>query len=187
MQQTTESTKRIDIRWLLKKNILSSNCIGSIYWTYRDEEAGSVSYSNCEDRIVLNYRYRPADSLNWERVSQTIYYEKTPCNFGGERKWFSCPNCKRRCSIIYGVAKFFLCRNCYSLPYQSQLQSKVDRLISKKHEVGQEIFENYRFGDGWKKKKGMHHKTFHSKLETYNQLERAIDVHILKILKRFDP
>jgi hypothetical protein len=36
---------------------------------------------------------------------------------------------------------------------------EIDRLIKAKHKIGYRIFEGYD-GDGWRKKKGMHQKTF---------------------------
>lgn len=41
-------------------------------------------------------------SASWIYNPVTQYYEslqitQTPCNFGGVRQWFSCPECDKRC------------------------------------------------------------------------------------------
>ncbi|MBL4868725.1 MAG: hypothetical protein JKY67_20370 [Pseudomonadales bacterium] len=54
------------------------------------------------------------------------------------------------------------------------MQGRVDKLINQKHKLGYRIFEDYD-GSGWRKKKGMHQKTFDAHLKKYWQLEEAID------------
>lgn len=46
---------------------------------------------------------------------------KTPLNFGGFRYWFICPQCMRRCGIVYITErrKTFACRKCCGLVYAS--------------------------------------------------------------------
>jgi hypothetical protein len=51
----------------------------------------------------------------------------------------------------------------------------LDRLLDKKHDLGERIFEHYEFGEGWLKKKGMHQKTFDRLYSKYKNLELRID------------
>jgi hypothetical protein len=53
--------------------------------------------------------------------------DKTPCTYGGERLWFRCPRCDRRCDKIY-LAPHAACRTCHGLRYWSQYQPPVDRV-----------------------------------------------------------
>jgi hypothetical protein len=46
-------------------------------------------------------------------------FATTATCFVGERRWFTCPGCGRRCRIVYG-GKLFRCRLCYRLTYASQ-------------------------------------------------------------------
>jgi hypothetical protein len=54
--------------------------------------------------------------------------EWTACNFGRERPWFVRPRaeCGRRVAILYGPGKYFLCRHCYDLRYESQREDNKD-------------------------------------------------------------
>jgi hypothetical protein len=76
-----------------------------------------------QDKLVLSYRSTLGGE--WEDVKEPVSLEWTPCNFGGERPWFVCPGvvngkrCGRRVAILYGPGKYFLCRHCYDLRYES--------------------------------------------------------------------
>lgn len=52
----------------------------------------------------------------------------TPCNFGGERRWFLCPICKKRRAILRSGLR---CNKCSGGRYRSELQAPVDRLSAK--------------------------------------------------------
>ena len=51
---------------------------------------------------------------------------ETPCNYGGVRYWFDCPNCHNRISKLYIYNKRFQCRKCADLNYYSQQRTKTD-------------------------------------------------------------
>ena len=46
----------------------------------------------------------------------------TPCNYGGERYWFSCPDCWSRVGVLYLAPGdvHFRCRHCNNLSYNSR-------------------------------------------------------------------
>lgn len=176
-QTTMEEVKRIDIRYLQKHGWLCDSPdihkVGKLSWTSNREKDGFINCMAYHDRFVLDYRFRRGRG-EWEPVTQTVYLDSTPCNYGGVRKWFLCPRCDRRVGILCGYDKLFLCRHCYQLPYRSQNEGYMDRLISKKHKLGERIFEDYD-GDGWRKKKGMHQSTFDRLYREYIWLNRKVD------------
>lgn len=45
----------------------------------------------------------------------------TKCTFGGERPWFHCPGCDRRCAVLYEPR--FQCRLCEDGRYLTELGS----------------------------------------------------------------
>ena len=47
----------------------------------------------------------------------------TPCNFGGRRAWFLCPDCSRRVAILHAFPGFS-CRTCHRLSYASSNRAK---------------------------------------------------------------
>jgi hypothetical protein len=51
-----------------------------------------------------------------------VAYAYTPTMFGGRRKWFACPLCRRPTRILYGVNSL-RCRRCRGLKYASQSEA----------------------------------------------------------------
>jgi hypothetical protein len=171
---TTEECKRIDIRYMKRKGVLGSGRSGSLSWTSNGAPTGNISYHRHESHLELNYRIRENEG-DWEPVKQSVSITTTPCNYGNERHWFLCPSCSYRCAILYSGSRHFLCRKCYKLPYNSQMQSDLDRMAAQLNGLGKRIFEHNEYGPGWLKKKGMHQKTFDRLFSRYENLEFGID------------
>ena len=157
---TTESRHWIDIRQLKKQGYLRPGNVGSLSWSSRGEQTGSIRYRMEENRMVLNYRHRPHGG-EWEDVEQDILFDRTPCNYGGFRTWFLCPHCGRRVALIYGAGKYFLCRHCCNLTYASQQLSQSNRLMRKALKIRERLgaSDNLRERILFKPK-NMHQKTF---------------------------
>jgi hypothetical protein len=90
---------------------------------------------------LLSYRHRRGLGGEWEDVEEPISLKWTPCNFGGERPWFICPGarCGRRVAILYGPGKYFLCRHCYDLRYESQREDKPHRALRRAQKIRQRL------------------------------------------------
>lgn len=106
----------------------------SLSWSRNGEKTGSVNFRMEENKMILNYRHKPRDG-EWEGVEQVVSIDRTPCNFGGCRKWFLCPHCGKRVAILYGAGKYFFCRHCCRLTYYScnvfplqRISDKADKL-----------------------------------------------------------
>jgi hypothetical protein len=156
---TTDEVRRIDIRYMKKIGSLKANHTGSLSWACGGEPTGNIRYTCYRDRLQLNYSFRQHGG-EWQPIEQLIPFDRTPCNYGGERLWFLCPCCDRRVGVLYGEDVLFLCRHCYQLPYASQQEGHMNSVISQKHKLGARIFEHYECGEGYGKKKGIHWKTF---------------------------
>jgi|GEM_PF-2899816 len=63
----------------------------------------------------------------WGDTVQGVALTETDCHFGGTRKWFNCPSCRRRCGVLY-VHKRIACRHCLNLAYASQYEPAADRM-----------------------------------------------------------
>jgi hypothetical protein len=166
-RETTEETKRIDIRWLRKQGFLKPNSGGTLSWDCGGEPSGWIRYSMFDNRMELRYRIR-LNGGDWQDVNQTVWFDETECNYGGCRKWFICPHCGRRVALLYGAQRLFLCRKCSDLVYASQMESDLDRLSRKARKVRQKLdIGNHDLFDPealfdyvvWKPK-GMHQTTF---------------------------
>lgn len=140
---TVESTRRIDIRFLRRKGWLNPGWMYSLNWTSHGEPSGDIRYLAEEDRLILKYRYREGGG-EWESVEQPVRLETTPCRFGGVRHWFSCPRCHRRCEVLCGADKYFYCRKCYGLPYQTQLEGPHGRACIKRDRLEDKLWGDNR-------------------------------------------
>lgn len=168
---TLEQTRRIDIRYMKKRGLLKPGYGGSLSWSCNGEPDGDIRYQCFEQWLQLSFRSR-FNGEEWESIKQTIWFDRTPCNYGGERLWFLCPRCDRRVGVLSGHGTLFLCRHCYQLSYRSQQEGRIERLISQKHKLGKRLFEHYEHGEGWGKKKGMHWNTYQRLYARYQALER---------------
>ena len=159
-KSTTNSQHNIDIRRMKKNNWLHPGTTGSLSWSRRGKETGSIGYRIEEKQMTLHYRYRSHDG-EWEQVEQTIPFDRTPCNYGGHRTWFLCPHCMKRVAVLYGAGKYFLCRHCHDLVYASQQEDRCARLACKSRKIRrrlnapESLMELVLF-----KPKNMHQKTF---------------------------
>ncbi|SHL18965.1 hypothetical protein SAMN02745216_04780 [Desulfatibacillum alkenivorans DSM 16219] len=129
-KMTTESKHRIDIRFLRQKGKLSGGSYGVLTWSRQGVQTGSIAYFTAADHILLSYR-RQGQGKEPELVEQVVLFDHTPCNYGGRRTWFLCPQCGSRVAILYGAGRLFLCRHCYRLTYSCQQEGELDRALSK--------------------------------------------------------
>lgn len=174
-KSTTESQKRIDIRWLKKYGYLRAGNVGSLSWSRGDEQTGSIAYKMEEDRMILNYRHRP-NGGEWEPVEQKISLDRTPCNYGGYRKWFRCPRCYKRVAILYGAGKYFLCRHCYNLTYDSCNTHPIQRIFDKANKLRKKLGgETGAFNFIPDRPKGMHRSTYDKIVDKIWRLEHLGD------------
>ena len=106
-----------------------------------------------------------------EAFDYRVPLQTTWPHFGGLRWWFTCPlvsngrECRRRCEKLYLVpgGKYYGCRRCYDLAYQSQRENRSLRMLQKANKIRYDKLGGDR--DGWTelpppKPKGMHWKTY---------------------------
>jgi hypothetical protein len=178
----TEGQYRIDIRWLKKQGYLWPGFAGSLSWSRRGEQTGSIRYCMAENRMILNYRRQPRGG-EWEDVEQKISFDRTQCNYGGYRSWFLCPHCGRRVAILYGAGKYFLCQHCYNLTYSSQQESPAFRLMRKAQNIRERLGASGNLSEPILfKPKNMHQKTFD---RLRREADHANNLSWLKMGQRF--
>src|SRR5262245_664932 len=113
---TTDDVRSIDVRELRKwgclpdRRQIGSQC-GSLKWYRREEVTASVGYVIHADRLNLSFRHKSRFDYG-ENVEQTVWFDRTTCNFGGERLWFQCPRCGTSIAVLYYAGAQFLCRHC---------------------------------------------------------------------------
>src|ERR1700722_1081764 len=122
---TVEGYLALDIRKLDCVQPLSGR---TTLVTFRrgEEEVAAIRVEMLErGQIVLKYKYEQSEEIV-DRIK--IVYGRY--HFGGNRRWFICPDCERPKVILY-CRRYFRCRTCLSLAYRSQKQSALNRSLSR--------------------------------------------------------
>jgi len=74
-------------------------------------------------------------------VGVFVAYTHTPTMFGGFRKWFARPGCRRATRILYGINSL-RCRRCRGLKYASQSEASHWRAQRKALSIRRRIGAN---------------------------------------------
>ena len=160
---TTEECHSLDVRDLYRDGLLKPGCRFRSSWSRAGRETASIRAFVYRDRVVLSYRHRRGLGGEWQDVKEPISLDWTRCNFGGERPWFICPGvqCGRRVAVLYGPGKYFLCRHCYDLSYESQREDKNDRAFRRARKIRQRLGGSANMLEPFPERpKGMHHDTY---------------------------
>ena len=100
----------------------------------------------------------------------------TDCNYGGRRPWFVCQErMRRRVGKLYLYGKYFLCRYCHGLAYESQRADVLTSLIRKAQKIRRRLGGSSNLTLPFPKKpKWMHWKTYDEFLSEAYNLELSI-------------
>lgn len=95
----------------------------------------------CEDvPIHLDIRRLSLAGMSGLWVDTTLVrITTTPCTFGGERRWFLCPKCDRRCAVLYRGLR---CRLCIKARYRIERMSPLDRMTEKASKLRRKLGQN---------------------------------------------
>jgi hypothetical protein len=159
---SAEDCRQIDINRLKKDGCLRSGNVFTTTWTSSMGNKNSIQSFVFRDHIRITYCITRFTGEKVD-VDYNVNLTWTPCNFGGERLWFICPgkNCERRVGKLYMGDKYFLCRHCNKLTYESRRNTEADRLASKAHKIRAKLGTEYGFANPIPDRpKGMHWKTY---------------------------
>jgi hypothetical protein len=160
---TTGQCHSVDVRYLHRNGLLKPGGWFSLRWSRAGRQTGSIGGVAYRDQVTLLYRHRRGPGGEWEDVKETVPLDWTACNFGGERPWFICPGagCGRRVAVLYGPGKYFLCRHCCDLVYQSQRDNNMYRALHRAQKIRERLGGSANFMEPFPEKpKGMHHDTY---------------------------
>lgn len=140
-KQEAEWSNRLSIFWLKKHGYLNRECSyqsGGISWTYGlNESKSSIGFTVKKDNWGTPYEQayielRYTHTSNWtgeiSNMDFRVYLAITPCKYGGVRYWFICPltkngqYCGRRVGVLFSIGKWYGCRHCGDIAYQSQMR-----------------------------------------------------------------
>ena len=133
-RSTTEESKTLDIFWLKKNDYFCGFRSGTITWSRGDNVTGSIgiqvevrSEPEPEGWVRLYYTSTSHSTGETTSLDYKVTLVTTRCNYGKYRWWFRCPllGCGNRVGKLYlpPGAKYFGCRRCYHLTYESCRES----------------------------------------------------------------
>jgi hypothetical protein len=157
--------KRLDLVRLRRDGALRSGAASTLRWSCGGEETGSIGIVTTGDALRLIYRARNGDGC-WFDVDEMVRFHVTKPAFGGERLWFACPGCSRRCQVLFGGARF-RCRRCHGLRYSSQAETRADWATRAMFKIVRQLDPTAEFNDLPPKPKGMHWRTYERLAERY--------------------
>jgi hypothetical protein len=167
--------RQLEVGQLSRAGALQDGATGSLRWA----DGGEIGIVGGEDRIELVYRATLPGADESEDVRQTVWIQRTSCNYGGARPWFLCPQCHRRALKLYGGPRF-LCRICAGFAYASQRESDMDRFLTRAQAIRARLGGT---GDVTElfppKPKGMHWRTYErlrdeSERASFRSLQMAV-------------
>jgi len=113
-------------------------------------------------------------------MGYTIPFDQTRVTFG-KRTWYLCPNCQRRCGVLYR-SSVLVCRTCLKLTYESQNGSKLDHMGERIRKARKKLWSKSRISilsddlfescQWWPKPKGIHHNRFAKEKSKIVSLEK---------------
>src|SRR5215217_924481 len=178
---------------LNRKRRLEPGTRGSVSWSKGEDALGSVGFEVKDGSFVLDYRYRWNSSEEWEEVRYPVRLSWTLCNFGGGRPWFVCPGvvnghyCGRRVAKLYGGGKYFLCRHCYDLTYESRRDGQKYRALHKCQRIRQRLGGSANMTEPFPPKpKGMHFDTYFKLWREHDRADREYTQRMILDLAKLD-
>lgn len=160
-KSTTDDHLRLRIGYLYCNGWLREGASSVLQWKSKGEAIASIGIYACAGQITLKYRHQRAGE-DWQSLEYPVWVDFTVCNYGGTRPWFCCPGrgCSRRVAILY-CSRFFVCRRCLQLVYESQRESPAYRQLSKAQAIRQKLGGSGSMMDFFPlKPKGMHWSTY---------------------------
>jgi hypothetical protein len=175
---TADECQSVDVRYLHREGLLTPGHWFSLRWSRANRETGSIRCTvmgnEKAERVILTYRHRSGPSGEWKEVREPVELAWTACNFGRERPWFICPGsgCGRRVALLYGPGRYFLCRHCYDLVYESQRENGVYRALHKAQAIRERLGESANMMEPFPERpKGMHRETYWRLREEHDEVE----------------
>ncbi len=160
-----------------------------------------------DEKRVMHLFY----TVNDTQYETLVPLQTTPCNYGGERIWGTCPKCHRRISQLYQPVSRslyqrrygllprlpFACRECHNLSYKSR-QESGERLVfyaNRHRRIANQLgARGLQAAPAWTlpipRPKGMHQKTYERLTEELweikwacVQVSRAQNIRVLRFLQ----
>jgi hypothetical protein len=186
---TTGECQSIDVCYLHRNGLLQPGHSFSLRWSRAGRQTGSIGGVTHDDRVTFFYRHKRGMGGDWEDVKETVPLGWTVCNFGGKRPWFICPGtgCSRRVAVLYGPERYFMCRHCYDLVYESQRENAMYRALHKAQSIRRRLGGSASMMEPFPQRpKGMHHDTYMRLFWEHHEAEMKQLAEMREWLDRFE-
>lgn len=175
-----EQCRSLDINKLRRAGALAPGYGSGWQWTCDGEVVSSISLRASESALHLSYRMSslPDDQAN---VSYSVPLTWVECTKGGSRPYFICPMsrngryCGRRVGKLYQRGRWFACRHCHQLAYQSQSETRHDRLLRRRNKLSARLSPAGEVDIFPPRPKGMWQSTYEARLQEIWRLEEEAD------------
>lgn len=159
----TAAYRALSIYELRRAGRLFPGLRGTWVWRRAGRVVDSIVIESEEDRLTID---------DW----RSIQLERQPCNFGGQRPWFRCPDCASRVAILYRADDGdFRCRSCMRLNYKVQRESRTDRLLRRAEKIRAKLgWEPGIANDPEGKPPNMRWKTYHRLTTEHDRIANAV-------------
>ena len=174
-RDTCESYTRIELPYLRRRGMLQPGYYGSLSWNRGGEPSGNIRFRMHENSMELIYKFRAHGAEDWQEVNETVPFTYSRQHLGGQRRWFICLSCRRKCAVLYG-GTHYRCRKCWNLAYQSQHEAPYQRALSKAQKFRQRLGGSPCTDDSFPEKpKGMHWRTYDRLIERGEALDEQAE------------
>lgn len=145
-----EDFRHIDAREMQRLGIFNTPWRGAWYWKNiaTGKVAAQIAIETAGQMLLLSFR------VNGRREDQRVRLRRVPCNYGGSRTLFHCPQCQATRAILLFAGEIFQCRGCLDLRYRTQAESRLGRLNIAKAKISQKLM------NGRNRPAGMHRTTY---------------------------
>ena len=166
-KDTVERCRCLDVRAWQRGHLLHAGLGFTTSWSNpQGEVVASISVHVQPGRVLFSYHVQCGGGA-WQPIEEPVALTWTPCHYGGQRPWFMCPGmgqewqCGRRVALLYGTGRYFVCRHCADLSYESQREARPMRLLSKAQKIRRRLGGSASLMDPFPAKpKGMHWRTY---------------------------
>ncbi len=170
-----EAVCRIEIPYLNKHGLLEPGTMTTLTWSRRGQKTAAVELATWPEWMMLYYCIRQEENT-LRKVSQRIDFDWTDTAFSGRRRWFKCPCCSRRCSVLYLLGGVFACRECQGLVYCTQYEDTFQRRVSRALKIKEKLGDQSGIGGIFpEKSKRMQYSTYERLRSEHEQTQKVFD------------
>jgi hypothetical protein len=122
MRTLCEDLLSVDLAWLNDYPVMRTGHASAVTWHCNGHFTGKALISRLGDtglKVEIGLHCYPVE----------FAWTDTP--FGGRRRWFACPGCKRACRVLYIGRGGPACRTCLRLGYASEYERLTDTALKR--------------------------------------------------------